>query len=308
VSGEHASESETPEATPQDVQELIGLLDLEVLDRDLFRARNPRQALRWRLFGGQVAAQAVRAASLTVDEDRGLHSLHGYFLRPGDPDRPTLLHVDRDRDGRSFTARHVVARQGGDAIFTMLASFHTHEQGAEHQEVPMPDVPAPEDLEPGRLWSTGAMFDVRSVWNETNRRTFPGISNMFWARTRAPIPDDPLMHECVLTYLSDVGSGFLKHPPDDPPLGGPSLDHAVWFHRPLRMDEWVLVDLEPVVASGGRAYYTGAVYDRDGHLLATIAQEHLRRLNPPDPRRAMEAARRAADPAPAPAPPPAPSG
>jgi acyl-CoA thioesterase-2 len=125
---------------------------------------------------------------------------------------------------------------------------------------------------------------------------------MFWARARGVVPDDRLLHACILTFLSDVGSGFLKVPADDPPLGGPSLDHAVWFHRPVRMDEWVLVDLEPVVASGGRAYYTGAVYDRAGALLASISQEHIRRPNPPDPRRGPGATPVA------PAPPPARSG
>jgi acyl-CoA thioesterase-2 len=298
-------EPSNADTTPEEVDELIRLLDLEELDRDLFRARNPRQQFRWRLFGGQVAAQAVRAASLTVPEDRWLHSLHGYFLRPGDPDRPILLHVDRDRDGRSFTARHVVARQRGDAIFTMLASFHAGETGAEHQELPAPRVPAPEDLEPALLWGSSAMFDVRPIWGPGPRRPWPGISHIFWARARGAVPDDRLLHACVLTFLSDVGTGFIKLPVDDPPLGGPSLDHAVWFHRPVRMDEWVLVDLEPVVASGGRAYYTGAVYDRDGRLLASISQEHIRRPNPPDPRRGGGPTPAAPT---APAAPPAPSG
>lgn len=303
---EPSPSTQRAEANPRDVQELLGLLDLEVLDRDLFRARNPRQQFRWRLFGGQVAAQALRAASLTVPADRWVHSLHGYFLRPGDPDRPTILHVDRDRDGRSFIARHVVARQGGDAIFSMLASFHADEPGAEHQELPPPDVPAPDELEAGQLWGSSAMFDVRSVWGPGPRRAWPGISHLFWARTRGAVPHDRLLHACVLTFLSDVGSGFIKLPADDPPLGGPSLDHAVWFHRPVRMDEWVLVDLEPVVASGGRAYYTGAVYDRDGRLLASISQEHIRRPNPPDPRRGPGAT--PADRSVVPVPPPAPSG
>jgi hypothetical protein len=130
---EPTADTTAAEATPRDVDELVHLLDLEQLDRDLFRARNPAQQLRWRLYGGQVAAQAVRAASLTVPDGRMLHSLHGYFLRPGDPDRPTILHVDRDRDGRSFTARHVVARQQGDAIFSMLASFHTNPDSSRPQ-------------------------------------------------------------------------------------------------------------------------------------------------------------------------------
>jgi acyl-CoA thioesterase-2 len=268
---------------PRDVDELLHLLQLEELDRDLFRARNPEAHNQFgpRLFGGQVAAQAVRAASLTVPDDRWLHSMHGYFLRPGSPERSTILHVDRDRDGRSFSARHVVGRQGGDAVFTMLASFHTDEPGPEFQETPAPEVPAPDDLETAPLWGSSAMFESRPIWPPGGPpRDDPGLSHLFWARTRTPLPDDRLLHACVLTYLSDVGTGFMKHPPDGMPLGGPSLDHAVWFHRPVRMDEWVLVDLEPVVSSGARAYYTGSVYDVDGRLLATITQEYLRRPAP----------------------------
>ena len=274
------------EASPRDVADLVRLLEVEELDRDLFRAHNPRQHLRWRLFGGQVAAQAVRAASLTVPDGRWLHSLHGYFLRPGDTERPTILHVDRDRDGRSFTARHVVARQNGDAIFSMLASFHLDEEGGEHQESPPPGpVPQPEELPEAGLFGFSAMFDVRPIMPQAGRPAFPGMSHLFWARSRGSIPDDRVLHACVLTFLSDVGSGFMKLPAVDPPMGGPSLDHAVWFHRPAHMDDWVLVDLEPVVASGGRAYYTGAVYDREGALLASISQEHIRRPNPPSPLR-----------------------
>jgi acyl-CoA thioesterase-2 len=294
---EPTADTTAAEATPRDVDELVHLLDLEQLDRDLFRARNPAQQLRWRLFGGQVAAQAVRAASLTVPDGRMLHSLHGYFLRPGDPDRPTILHVDRDRDGRSFTARHVVARQQGDAIFSMLASFHTDEEGATYQESAPPDVPDPDHIESRPLWGSSAMFDMRPIFTGELRPQFPGISHLFWARSRGEIPDDRLLHACVLTFLSDVGSGFLKLPRDEPPMGGPSLDHAVWFHRAVHMDDWVLVDLEPVVAAGGRAYYTGAVYNRARELVASISQEHIRRPNPTP-----------AIPQPAPSPPPAPSG
>ena len=279
------SASVPPPPDTSDVDELVRVLDLEELDTDLFRATSPREPVRWRLFGGQVAAQAVRAAGLTVPDERALHSLHGYFLRPGDPDHPIILHVDRDRDGRSFVARHVVARQHGDAIFTMLASFQTVETGSEYQETPAPVVPAPEDVEPGELWGASTMFDMRPIWGHGPRpRTRSGLSHLFWARTRSRLPDDRQLHACILTFLSDLGTGFMKLPIPDPPLGGPSLDHAVWFHRPARMDEWVLVDLEPVVASGSRAYYTGSIYDREGELVATIAQEHLRRPHPRDPR------------------------
>ncbi|HEX5588340.1 MAG TPA: acyl-CoA thioesterase domain-containing protein [Acidimicrobiia bacterium] len=263
------------EASPRDVDHLVALLELEEIDRDLYRATNPADSQRFRLFGGQVAAQAVRAANLTAPEGRMLHSLHGYFLRPGSPDRPTILHVDRDRDGRSFSARHVVARQNGDAIFSMLASFHVDESGDDLQVPALPDVPLPEDLSEGEFFGFGPMFDLRTVpapnQSDGNRRL-----NRYWARTRAPLPDDALVHQCVLTFLSDVGTGFYELPTRDTPMGGPSLDHAVWFHDPdVRLDDWVLFDLAAVRLARGRGYYTGSVYDSSGTLVASIAQEHL---------------------------------
>lgn len=268
------------EATPRDVDHLVALLELEELDRDLYRASNPTDSQRFRLFGGQVAAQAVRAANLTAPEGRMLHSLHGYFLRPGDPERPTILHVDRDRDGRSFSARHVVARQNGDAIFSMLASFHVDESGDDLQEIELPEVPLPDDLGEGEFFGFGPMFDLRTVRDPKQPDTRRMI-NRYWARTRAPLPDDALVHQCVLTFLSDVGTGFYNVPkPDtqeaDTMKGGPSLDHAVWFHDPdVRLDDWVLFDLVAVRLARGRGYYTGSVFDRRGTLVASIAQEHL---------------------------------
>jgi acyl-CoA thioesterase II len=263
------------EASPRDVDHLVALLELEELDRDLYRATNPADDRRFRLFGGQVAAQAVRAANLTAPEGRMLHSLHGYFLRPGSPDRPTILHVDRDRDGRSFSARHVVARQNGDAIFSMLASFHVDEPGDELQEPQFPDVPVPDDLSEGEFFGFGPMFDLRTVPGPTEPDRGRRL-NRYWARTRAPLPDDALVHQCVLTFLSDVGTGFYELPAPHPPKGGPSLDHAVWFHDPdARLDDWVLFDLVAVRLARGRGYYTGSVYDRRGTLVASIAQEHL---------------------------------
>jgi acyl-CoA thioesterase-2 len=272
------------EAHPRDVADLLGLLDLEELDRDLYRGANPSHPFLPHLYGGQVAAQAVRAASLTVPEGRWLHSLHGYFLRRGDTERSTILHVDRDRDGRSFSARHVVARQDGAAIFSMLASFHVDEPGREYQNptmtvdtvAPWP-ARSPDDLPEGPLVGHNTMFDLRSLAEGAPGDTFPRMSHRFWARTRGPLPDDRLLHSCVLTYLSDMSTGFAKLPAEGGAGEGPSLDHAVWFHRPARLDDWVLVDLEPIAAAGARGYYTGTVHDRAGVLVATIAQEHLLR-------------------------------
>ncbi|MEX1008087.1 MAG: acyl-CoA thioesterase domain-containing protein [Acidimicrobiia bacterium] len=260
---------------PRDVEDLLRLLDLEELDRDLFRARNPPQTFLPHLYGGQVAAQAARAASLTVPDGRFLHSLHGYFLRPGRSDHATILRVDRDRDGRSFSARHVNALQNGEVILSLLVSFNVDKEGREFQEAEIPSpAPPPEEIPEEELGGHNTMFDLRPIGRSARPGGFPGLSHRFWARTRGPLPDDRLLHACVLTYLSDMGTGFMKVPTDEP-MGGPSLDHAVWFHRPVHMDQWVLVDLDPVVASGGRAYYTGTVHSPDGKLVASLAQEHL---------------------------------
>jgi acyl-CoA thioesterase-2 len=248
-------------------------LDLAELDRDLFRAQNPPQTFLPHLYGGQVAAQAARAASLTVPEGRFLHSLHGYFLRPGRSDRPTILRVDRDRDGGSFSARHVNALQNGEVILSLLVSFHVDKEGREFQEAVLPSAMPPDEIPEQEIGGHNTMFDLRPA-SGSGPSKWPGLSHRFWARTRGALPDDRLIHECVLTFLSDMGTGFMKVPTDEP-MGGPSLDHALWFHRPARLDEWVLVDLEPVVASGARAFYTGAVYDTAGLLVASLTQEHL---------------------------------
>jgi acyl-CoA thioesterase-2 len=267
------------EAESRDVAELLRVLDLEELDRDIFRGVNPRgDARRPRLFGGQVAAQAARAASLTVPDDRLLHSLHGYFLRGGQADRPTILHVDRDRDGRSYSARHVSARQDGKVIMSLLVSFAVSEGGKEFQTPSLVGtVPPPEDVPPSDPRSVHhAIFDLRMLGIGPATSAFRRTPHRFWARARGALPDDRLLHACVLAYLSDIGTGLAKLD-DELPRGGPSLDHAVWFHRPARMDDWVLVELLPAAAAGGRAFYTGTVHDRDGRLLASIAQEHIRR-------------------------------
>jgi acyl-CoA thioesterase-2 len=270
---------EASEAEARDVAELLHLLDLEELDRDIFRGQNPQDDVRRpRLFGGQVAAQAARAAGLTVPEGRSLHSLHGYFLRAGRADRPTILHVDRDRDGGSFSARHVTARQNGEVIMSLLVSFHAGEDGLELQAADLPaSVPPPEAAPPpdGR-YPHGSVLDLRITGTGRPRASWGGPPHQFWARARGPLPDDPLLHACVLTYLSDIGTGLEKVELGEP-WWGPSLDHAVWFHHPARLDDWVLVDLLPGAAASGRGFYTGTVHDRQGRLLATIAQEHVMR-------------------------------
>jgi acyl-CoA thioesterase-2 len=266
------------EPTSGDVRDIGTLLDLEELDRDLFRGRNgdhgePRHSL----YGGQVAAQALRAAGLTVDPGRLPHSLHGYFLRAGQPDHPVVLSVDRDRDGGSFSARHVRAIQHGEVIFSMLASFKVPEDAATFEPPPGREVPPPDEL-PAGGWD--ALVETREVTG----RAIHGhtVTDCVWCRVTTPLPDDPLVHACVLTYLSDYGGGFVLLDVPGLPIGGPSIDHVMWFHRPVRVDDWVLVDLRPERASDARGTYFGTLRGHDGTLAAVVAQEALLRpFGPP---------------------------
>jgi acyl-CoA thioesterase-2 len=247
---------------------VLELLTLEELDRDLYRTTvafdDP-----YPLYGGQVAAQALRAAGGTVPEGRLPHSLHGYYLRGGDAARPTIFRVDRDRDGRSFSARRVVALQGGEVIFNMSASFHTPEDDVDHQAHPMPDAPlseAPASADLPRLFSVESRLPPQPYGGDSPTR--------FWARCTQTLPDDPLVHACFLTYLSDISTGLAAlH--DGPGRAGSSLDHAVWFHRPVPMDEWVLMDLVPQTVSAGRGWYTGTIHAPGGTLAASLTQEIL---------------------------------
>jgi acyl-CoA thioesterase-2 len=267
-----------PAAAPAGTS-LLDLLELETLERDLFRATavfdDPLP-----LYGGQVAAQALRAAGLTVPDERAPHSLHGYFLRGGEARRPTLLRVQRDRDGRSFSARRVEAVQDGEVIFTLSASFQVPEDGPDRQVDPAPDVVAPAALPPmamPRLFS----FEARQPAQPYPHARWP---TRFWARcteplSDGPLPAGPLVQACALTYLSDILTGLVPLQ-DGGRWIGSSLDHAVWFHRQARLDEWVLIDLVPHTAAGGRGWYTGTITDRDGRLRASLTQETLFRRRP----------------------------
>ncbi|MFC5065263.1 acyl-CoA thioesterase [Actinomycetospora atypica] len=288
------------------LDELVGdVLDLEDIERDIFRGRSPRESLL-RVFGGQVAGQAMVAAGRTVDADRDVHSLHGYFLRPGDPFAPIVYEVDRARDGRSFTTRRVTAVQHGETIFTMSASFQRAEEGVEHQ-APMPDTPGPDGLPrrdmppvpPDRpAWTTTGKaltwpLDVRYVdhapWDESTHRP---PRNRVWIRADGKLPDpsEPggrLLHVCVLTYASDLT--LLEAAVFPHVKGGAgardvslaSLDHAMWFHRPFRADEWLLYVQESPNAGGGRGLATGRLYRDDGTLVASVVQEGLIRRREP---------------------------
>lgn len=262
-----------PEPTSGDITDLVTLLDLEELDRDLYRGRNADHGEpRFSLYGGQVAAQALRAASLTVPEGRMPHSLHGYFLRAGLPDHPVIYRVDRDRDGGSFSARHVRAMQHGEVIFSALCSFKVPAPGATYEQPPWREVPPPEEVAPSGWDALVESRDVRS------RQYFGhGVTDCLWAKVPVPLPDDPVLHACVLTYLSDYGGGFVLLDVDDLPLGGPSIDHVIWFHEPVRADQWILVDLRPERASDGRGTYFGTLRTADGTLAALVGQECLLR-------------------------------
>jgi acyl-CoA thioesterase-2 len=257
-------------------RDLAALLDLEHLDRDLFRGQNePGARDRISLYGGQVAAQALRAAGATVPAERLPHSLHGYFLRRGRPDLPVIFHVDRDRDGGSFSARHVRAVQDGEVIFSMLASFNQPEEGASLDAVPTRGG-EPADTLPAR--PSPLLVDAREV---TPTRVANGQvrhSDRLWVRAATPLPDDPLVHACALTYVSDLGSGFGQVDVPGLSAGGPSIDHTVWFHEPIRADEWMLLELWPTKAGGARGVYGGSLRGEDGRLGAVLMQEMLLRL------------------------------
>ncbi|MGI8685220.1 MAG: acyl-CoA thioesterase [Acidimicrobiales bacterium] len=284
------------------VDELIDLLDLEAIEVNVFRGRSPDDK-RQRVFGGQVAGQALVAAGRTVDAERPVHSLHAYFLRPGDPTVPILYEVDRIRDGRSFTTRRVVAIQHGKVIFNLAASFHIAEEGLDHQ-LPMPPAPPPESLptfaermEPYRTqlgeWYTRPLpIDMRHVGEPphvTGGRDPRPPCQQVWIRADGALPDDPLLHACVVTYASDMtllDSILLAHGTSwlDPELMGASLDHAMWFHRPFRADEWLLYDQESASAHGARGLGQGRIYTEGGAHVVSVVQEGLfRRRNPGSP-------------------------
>lgn len=250
--------------------DLVELLTLERLDRDLFRAHNADHGQRPTIYGGQVAAQALAAAGATVDAERVPHSFHGYFLRPGDPAVPVILRVDRDRDGGSFSARRVVAVQAGEVIFSMLSSFHAERTGGVADVEPTRAVPDPEALVENM---PDPFVDRREV---TPTDYGAGLfTDCIWVRSAVPLGDDPLLHACALTYASDFGSGFGQGGYPGVGRGGASIDHAMWFQGAARADDWVLLDMRPSAAWAGRGVYHGTMRRRDGVLAATLHQEGL---------------------------------
>jgi acyl-CoA thioesterase-2 len=278
------------------VGNLLNILDLEQLEHNLFRGRSPQNGWQ-RVYGGQVVGQALVAADRTVEaKERLVHSLHAYFLLPGDPKAPIIYEVDRIRDGGSFTTRRVVAIQHGQAMFTMAASFHKPEPGFDHQ-IAMPDVPPPEELPseeelkarllpnlPGpmrKYWEFERPIELRP----TDLSRFLSAEKAeprqhIWIKASGPLPDEPRLHQCVLAYASDfslldtalVAHGRLMF---DPRIMMASLDHAVWFHRPFRADEWLLYAQDSPSSQGARGFCRGSIFSRDGVLVASVAQEGL---------------------------------
>lgn len=273
---------------------LLATLDLEPVEVNLFRGSSPQVGWQ-RVFGGLVIGQALMAATRTVD-GRPIHSLHGYFVRPGDPKVPIVYQVDRIRDGGSFTTRRVLAVQHGEAIFSMSASFHAAEEGLDHQ-IDMPPVPAPEDLPSEealrdseiqhapenvrRYFQRERPIELRPVdlRHYLSREKLAPAQHV-WVRATGRLPDDPAIHAAVLAYASDMtllDTSLFAHGRSvfDKDLQLASLDHAMWFHRPFRADDWLLYAQDSPSASGGLGFNRGSVYDRAGRLVASAAQEGL---------------------------------
>jgi acyl-CoA thioesterase II len=278
------------------LEDLIALLDLERLEMNLFRGVQPDED-RQRVFGGQVAGQALVAAARTIDEPgRRVHSLHAYFLRPGDPTVPIIYEVDRIRDGKSFSTRRVVAIQHGRAIFNLQTSFHDHESGLEYGMSVPADIPPPESL-PDFRTRLAAHRDRIGDWFDRPRpidtryvppdpALEPGVKaegQLVWMRADGPLPDDPVLHACIVTYASDMtlldstlrpfGKSSLT---DDIMMA--SLDHAMWFHRPFRADDWLLYQQRAISSGAARGLAGGAIFTSDGTLAVNVVQEGLIRV------------------------------
>lgn len=284
------------------MENLINLLDLEALEQDLYRGNSPQVGWQ-RVFGGQVIGQALVAAQRTVDTRRVVHSLHAYFMRPGDPSTPIVYTVDRIRDGSSFATRRVVAIQHGKAIFSLEASFQTEEPGMEFQ-IEMPQVTPPEKLpsieemkdavltgapeQVKRYWKRERPLEIRpvSLTHYISDEKLPPFQNV-WVRPTGPVPDDRIVQAAVLAYLSDMlllDTALFAHGRSvfDTALQVASLDHAMWFHRPFAFDDWMLYTMDSPNSNGARGFSRGSLFARDGRLIASVAQEGLIRAREGD--------------------------
>ncbi len=277
------------------MEQLLSTLDLEAIEVNLFRGVSPDVGWQ-RVFGGLVVGQAVMAAQRTVDAHRHIHSLHGYFMRPGDPSVPILYQVERLRDGGSFATRRVLAIQHGQAIFSMSASFQIDEPGYKHQ-IAMPERPAPEDLlgekEIKEKYLAQAPASIRRYWEQPRPIEIRPVSlthyfsstkldpqQDVWVRATGPVPDDRHYQAAVLAYLSDMtllDGALFAHGTSifNPSLQVASLDHAMWFHRPCALDDWLLYTQDSPSASGARGLARGSLFNRSGVLIASVTQEGL---------------------------------
>ncbi|MEM9562815.1 MAG: acyl-CoA thioesterase II [Actinomycetota bacterium] len=289
---------EQPDEQRRPVDDLLAQLDLEELDVNLYRGDNPSERHNQRVFGGLVAAQALRAATLTVETDHRPHSLHGYFLRGGEPGRPIVFHVDRIRDGRSFTTRRVVGVQYGEAIFNMTASFQKPEEDETDYQVGLPaDLPPPDEVADRQArnaqhaeWMKRSPFQTKEIGpGKVDEHGVYASTRRVWFRAKSPLPDDPLLQACALAYATDMGAVTAAVVPvfgDDwsnafGKMMSASLDHAIWFHRPVQLDHWHYYDLHAVSNQSSRGLVRGTIHDRNGTLVASMTQEALiRRLRP----------------------------
>ncbi|HFC04619.1 MAG TPA: acyl-CoA thioesterase II, partial [Rhizobiales bacterium] len=276
-----------------ELENLLETLDLEKLEENLFRGNSPQVGWQ-RVFGGQVIGQALVAANRTVGEGRTAHSLHGYFIRPGDPSIPIVYDVDRYRDGKSFTTRRVGAIQHGQPIFSMAASYHLAEEGFDHQ-LDMPDVPMPQDLPSEKdllakfekfmpenmksYFTRKRPIELRPTDPERYLNPKPDASTVqnVWIKASQPLPDDPALHQCVLAYASDMtllDTSLVPHGRNlfDPELMMASLDHALWFHRPFKADQWLLYAQDSPSSSGALGFNRGSIFTQKGTLVASATQ------------------------------------
>ncbi|MEX0942024.1 MAG: acyl-CoA thioesterase II [Pseudomonadales bacterium] len=261
--------------------ELIKLLDIEKIEENLYRGFHPK-GRKHRLFGGQIIAQALVAATRTVPGERLVHSLHAYFLRPGDPNVPALFEVDRIRDGKSFTTRRIKVIQSGQAIFNMDASFQRPEQGLEHA-FPMPELSPPDDAALPAEILTGPFISFREDHKRMQDETPQEPRQQIWFKTNGPVPADPILHTALLAYESDsalLSTSRLPHRGSfaREKMQMASLDHTLWFHRPVNIDEWLVYCLDSPSAAGARGFNRGTIYSADGQLVASCHQEGLMRI------------------------------
>lgn len=281
---------------PRNTEELVQLLDLEQIERGLYRGAQPRTLLQ-QTFGGQVLAQSLVAAHRTVEPGRLIHSLHAYFLRPGSTEMPMIYDVETLRDGRGFSSRHTIGRQEGTRKFAMNSSFHVDEPGLDHSDPMPPGVPVPEDCptmaelfadtQMGRLVHEWEALDVRFAGDSGRSHTIEALSHgahmRVWVRTSAPLPDDQVLHRAVLAYLSDLTLLSVSTVPHQEVaflssgMQVASIDHAMWFHRDVRADQWMLYDQVSPSASNSLGFASGRIL-QDGRLVATTSQEGLIRV------------------------------